>query len=204
MSVSARPLALVLVVVVLASSAHLVAPPTVLAADDPGTTFEMDFFPHLSPEVEFLDDYGHGRSGGRRHQGNDIMSPKGSEIVAIADGFVRWMGEWPRAGHHIVLRHADGWESHYYHLDNDTPGTDDGNGGAEAAFAPGLAEGDFVFGGQVIGYVGDSGNAEHTTPHTHFELHDEDGPVNPYPFLEAAYERRQVLIWLAELGNGVS
>jgi putative cell wall-binding protein len=84
----------------------------------------------------------------------------------------------------MALRHDDGWESWYIHLNNDTPGTDDGQGWG---FAPGIESGVHVAEGQLIGWVGDSGNAEWAGSHLHFELHDTTGtPVNPYPHLVAA------------------
>ena len=53
-----------------------------------------------------------------------------------------------------------------------------------------LEEGSFVKAGEIIGFVGDSGNAEHTGSHTHFELHVDGKKVDPYPFLEEAMERK--------------
>ena len=118
------------------------------------------------------------------------MSPKGSRVVAVADGIVERL-EWNHmSGWNIKIRHADGWTSHYLHLNNDTPGTDDGNGGPEGAFADGLEVGSFVHAGDFIAFVGDSGNAEGSGSHTHFELHVNGRKVNPYPYLEEAMARK--------------
>jgi murein DD-endopeptidase MepM/ murein hydrolase activator NlpD len=161
-----------------------------LAESLPPESAEPDFvlaaFPNQSDDVEFFDSWGARRPGGRRHQGIDIHSPKGTPVVAVADGFVIAM-KWHRdSGFYIKIAHADGWVSAYVHLNNDTPGTDDGNGGESAAFAPGVGIGSFVRAGDLIGYVGDSGNAEGTIPHTHFALERDGSKINPYPLLVEA------------------
>lgn len=129
------------------------------------------------------------RGGGtRRHLGQDIMAPKMTPMVACFDGIV-YLGRGGRKGHYTIsIRGDNGWIANYYHLNNDTPGTDDGMGGDQYAFAPGLESGQRVFAGQFIGYVGDSGNAESTAPHLHFELWDQitGGVINAYPSLMAA------------------
>jgi murein DD-endopeptidase MepM/ murein hydrolase activator NlpD len=155
------------------------------------TQFVIKAFPHETAIVRFSDTWGASRSGGRGHTGTDIMSPKGTWVVAVDDGIVERL-DWNRlSGWNIMIRHADGWTSHYLHLNNDTPGTDDGEGGEETAFLEGLDIGSFVRAGDVIGFVGDSGNAEHTGSHTHFELHVDGKKVDPYPFLEEAMDRKQ-------------
>lgn len=141
-------------------------------------------FPHApTSDLRFDNTWGAARSDGRGHKGTDIMSPKGLEVLAVADGTVAGLENGPRSGYYVRLVHDGGWESWYMHLANDTPGTDDGRGGPETAFAPSLEIGDRVRAGDVIGYVGDSGNAEWAGSHTHFELHIDGGAVNPYPFL---------------------
>jgi len=155
------------------------------------TQFVIKAFPHETAIVRFSDTWGANRSGGRSHTGTDIMSPKGTWVVAVDDGIVERL-DWNRlSGWNIMIRHADGWTSHYLHLNNDTPGTDDGDGGEETAFVEGLDVGSLVKAGDVVGFVGDSGNAEHTGSHTHFELHIDGKKVDPYPFLEEAMDRKE-------------
>ena len=152
--------------------------------------FEFTYFPHEGLNVEFENDWGRPRDGGTRtHKGNDIFSPKLTPVIAVADGFITFMGTTDRPGFQVRLRHASGWQTWYFHLNNDVPGTDNNRGGPEHAFAEGLEEGMFVEAGTVIGYVGDSGNAEHTEPHTHFELRRNGVAVNPYRYLRDAWRR---------------
>ena len=167
------------------------ADPT-FTADDPAFTADevvLTCFPHAPAEVRYDDTWGAARSGGRGHKGTDILSPKGVPVLAVADGTVVGLENGSSSGYYVRLAHVGGWETYYMHLDNDSPGTDDGAGGEATAFAPGLSVGDEVHAGEHIGYVGDSGNAEWTTSHTHFELHIGGGAVNPYPYV-ADVERR--------------
>lgn len=110
-------------------------------------------------------------------------------VVAVADGTVERLAWHWSAGYYIVLRHADDWTSTYMHLNNDRSEADRGRGGPEVAYGPRIEEGVAVRAGQQIGWVGDSGNAEWTAPHTHFELAHHGRVVNPYPYLVAAWER---------------
>lgn len=151
-------------------------------------------FPHAPAETVYHNTWGAARSGGRNHKGTDIMSPKGTEVRAVADGVVKTMKSGPRSGYYIRLVHEGGFETWYMHLNNDRPGTDDGQGGADTAYASGLEVGDPVRAGEVIGYVGDSGNAEWTGSHTHFELHIGGRAVNPYPYLVDADQRSTELL----------
>ena len=175
-------------------------PLTVLRDQSPAQATEdasLTCFPHeRSDGLRYDDTFGAGRSGGRRHKGTDIMSPKGLEVRAVADGVVETLGDGRTSGYYVRLVHGGGWESWYLHLDNDDPGTDNGRGGPATAYAEGLAEGSVVRAGDVIGYVGDSGNAEWAGSHTHFELHIDGIQVDPYPYLVEVEKREDALIAL--------
>jgi hypothetical protein len=150
--------------------------------DTPFEAYQL-LFP-VSGEHSYIDTFGAARSEGRTHKGADIFAPKGTPVVAAADGIVMRTTVGETAGRYIVVEHLDGWRSYYLHLDNDTPGTDDGLAGAPAL---GIEVGTRVAAGDVLDYVGDSGNAEETPSHLHFELHQPDGSaVNPTPHLRAA------------------
>ncbi|GAB4246103.1 MAG: hypothetical protein Kow00122_03110 [Thermoleophilia bacterium] len=213
---------LVLVLLVLWAGSALAAAGPLPEPDDPdlGTTAAAGFWtqegewpvvPILFPfenKITWEDTWGASRSGGARsHRGNDLPAPKGTPIVAVVDGTLDWMNmdEEPTSyngvpSYNILLRGDDGNIYFYIHLNNDTPGTDDGRGGVKYAYAPGLTNGSRVTQGQLIGYVGDSGNAEGTISHLHFEIHvggyGDEYAVNPYPSLVAAPS-------LAELGRSV-
>jgi peptidoglycan hydrolase-like protein with peptidoglycan-binding domain len=128
------------------------------------------------------------------HHAQDLMALKMTPVVAAAAGtitYVNWSQDPsdlnPERCCSLVIAHDDGWESWYIHLNNDTPGTDDGLGWG---IAPEIGLGTRVAAGDLIGWVGDSGNAENTGPHLHFELYDPDGVlVNPHDALLAAEGR---------------
>lgn len=190
-------LALTLGVMLLAipsASAHSDAPP-----------FEVSF-PQDGSVTVFHNDWGSRRSGGRSHLGIDLMAPKMTEVYSIADGVVLKVASSPRAGRYVIIGHESGWESYYIHLNNDTPGTDDGKAGWALTVAPGVFVGSEVVAGQLIAWVGDSGNAEGTAPHTHFELHHNGRPVNPYHTLVAAFETSQQRFsdWLFDPGGSAA
>jgi hypothetical protein len=131
--------------------------------------------------------FGEFRDGGRRlHAGNDIPMPRLTPVVAVAAGEVVKMENNPKNDRccFVKIRHDDGWYSVYIHLNNDTYGTDDGRSKGVRAD---LELGDRVRAGEVIGWVGDSSNAEDTVDHLHFELRNRsDRPVDPQPSLKAA------------------
>jgi hypothetical protein len=131
--------------------------------------------------------FGDARSG-HSHEGDDIMGKKMTPLYAAVDGIVHDL-EIPEAswGYAITLRDADGYTYHYLHINDDTPGTDDGQGGISNAYAPFTGRGSAVKKGQLIGYMGDSGNAENVGAHLHFEIRKPGGTaIDPYLSLVAA------------------
>jgi murein DD-endopeptidase MepM/ murein hydrolase activator NlpD len=118
------------------------------------------------------DSWGAPRDGGeRRHKGIDIFAPRGTQIVAVADGIISFIGDQPKGGHCIWLTTESGTSFYYAHLDR---------------WAPGLYEGMEVESGDLIGFVGNTGNAVTTPPHLHFGVNQNDEMVNPYPVLTRA------------------
>lgn len=126
-------------------------------------------------QASFTNDWGGVRSkeatgGTGQHQGNDIFAPRGTPVVAVENGTITKMGPSRIGGNRIWLNGT--W--YYAHLDK---------------FAKGLRVGSKVKAGQVIGYVGNTGDAQGTDPHLHFG-HSPDGSqganwANPYDLLTA-------------------
>lgn len=143
-------------------------PPTakapVPAADQPaGVIASGEWVCPMQGPRAFSNDWGQPRSGGRRHQGNDILSPRGTPIVAPVSGNVRHQNS-SLGGLSFYLSGDDGVTYYGTHM------------GSYAASGR-------VSAGTVVGYNGDSGNAR-GTPHLHFEIHPGGGgAVNPYPTL---------------------
>lgn len=114
----------------------------------------------------FGDTWGAPRSGGRSHQGVDMIAARGLPVVAVVDGLAQQKVN-NLGGNSVWLTGVDGNKYYYAHLD-----------GWEAQGA--------VTAGTVIGYVGDTGNAKFSVPHLHFQIHPGGGAaVNPYPTTRA-------------------
>jgi peptidoglycan LD-endopeptidase LytH len=146
------------------------------------------YFPQDPEVTRFSSSFGYVKPDGRVHKGNDLHAPKHSPVYAAADGVVTRLGVGVLAGYYAVIAHGGGWETFYVHLNNDRRRGDDRRG-HELAYAEGIERGVFVAAGQQIGFVGNSGNAEGTSPHTHFELHRDGRAIDPYPALVSAFRR---------------
>ncbi|MGK2929322.1 MAG: DUF4214 domain-containing protein [Acidimicrobiales bacterium] len=161
-------------------------------APDYQTAVRTIVFPVAGPNYTYGDTFGACRSGcSRGHEGTDIMTPKLTELLAARDATVTWSKDTATPdgsqGNYLMLTDSEGWEYWYIHINIDSPGTDDGANPEEWIFAPGIGRGSEVVAGQHIAYAGDSGNAEGSGSHLHFEIHKPDGSIiNPYQSLQAA------------------
>jgi murein DD-endopeptidase MepM/ murein hydrolase activator NlpD len=162
---------------------------------DPEQVFREIVFPVVGAS-SFTKGFGDCRDGCTRlHNGIDILTFgwKGVPVVASHDGRIiltRTGGEL--SGCAVVIKASDGWTSHYSHLNTDLAGTDVED---DLCFAPGIEVGASVSAGTIIGWVGDSGNAEESPPHVHFEIRNPDGiPVDAWVSLASAHRIEYRLI----------
>ena len=127
--------------------------------------------------ADLMDTYDDPRGSNRVHEALDIMAPAGTPVLATADGVVEKLFDSDNGGLTIYqFDPTETWCYYYAHLQR---------------YAPGLAEGDHVKRGEVIGYVGSTGNASADAPHLHFGIYRlgeqkrwwKGAPVNPYPLL---------------------
>jgi murein DD-endopeptidase MepM/ murein hydrolase activator NlpD len=139
----------------------------------------------------YSNDYGAPRQNTGAHEGNDIFASAGTPVVAVCAGTLHRVGTNVVPGNRMWVRCDKGGDEFFYaHL---------------AAFASDARSGAEVEAGQVVGFVGSTGDAEQTPPHLHFEVHPGGGdPVNPYPFLRAWETRRDVpaAAWVKRNGTG--
>lgn len=134
----------------------------------------------VAGDTEFIDSWGYPRMTGTAsahwHQGADLFADHGTPLIAAENGVVERVGVGSLGGNKLWVAGDSGNGYYYAHL---------------SAFAPGVHDGQRVRAGELVGFVGDTGNARGTSPHLHFEIHPGGiGPVNPYPLLRAAYGNR--------------
>ncbi len=148
-------------------------------------------FPVYGTRVRVADTFGADRPKPIRiHQGVDIFAPFGAPVVAVRDGRLSHVGTLPISGNRLWL-HTDNGDAFFYaHM---------------SAFSEAARNGARVKAGAVLGFVGNTGDAEPTPPHLHFEVHPggmKKDAVDPYPIVTAWQRRDDVPpgAWLQELG----
>ena len=164
-------------------------PPEPGILNRPGAVFRLpptDVSAPLSPAgyvfpvygaSSFIDSFGSARAGVGWHHGQDIFAPLGAPLLAVADGTVFSVGWNDLGGYRLWLRDRQGNQFYYAHL---------------SAFSPLAVDGNEVKAGDVVGFVGNTGDAQTTPYHLHFEIHPVgllplgyDGVVNAFPYLSA-------------------
>jgi Peptidase family M23 len=187
---TARGVLLLLLLLGLAGSAS--------AAGKPRGAVPTLVFP-VAGAASYIDDFGQARAGGS-HQGNDLMAAKKTPVVAVESGKVKFWTTSASAGCMLYLYGDSGTTYLYIHLNNDLTLKNDNRGTCVAgvSYAKGLKDGAKVTVGQMIGYVGDSGDANGIASHLHFEVHPGGGAaVSPYAYLQKA----QHLLFWAKVGT---
>jgi murein DD-endopeptidase MepM/ murein hydrolase activator NlpD len=128
-------------------------------------------------QSSYIDTFGAARSDVSYHHGDDIFGQLGQPLVACADGTVFSVGWNKVGGNRLWILDAQGNQFYYAHL---------------SAFTTAATNGAHVKAGQVVGFMGDTGDAEGTPYHLHFEVHPVsllylgyDGAVDPTPYLDA-------------------
>ena len=124
--------------------------------------------PSPLPEQHLTDTWGAARSQGRSHEGIDIFAARDTPIRATTQGIVSKVGENTLGGRVVVVVGPGGAGHYYAHLED---------------YAD-ISPNDWVNAGDIIGYVGDSGNAKGTPPHVHYGIYISGSAVNPYPLLQ--------------------
>ena len=120
-------------------------------------------------------DFGAFRADTHVHQGNDLFADFGTPVVAVADGTLANVGTLPISGNRLWVYADSGDQFFYAHL---------------SAFAPAAVNDRHVEKGTILGYIGNTGDAEPTPPHLHFEIHPNGGDaVDPRSFLLAWQKR---------------
>jgi murein DD-endopeptidase MepM/ murein hydrolase activator NlpD len=129
-------------------------------------------------KASVADDFGAARADTGSHEGNDVFASFGAPVLAVADGVVERVGTLPISGNRLWVRTAAGDAFFYAHL---------------SAFSPDAVNGRKVKAGTVLGFTGNTGDAEPTPPHVHFEIHPGGkDAIDPHAILLAWQENRDV------------
>jgi peptidoglycan LD-endopeptidase LytH len=118
---------------------------------------------------KLTDSWGDPRSGGRSHEGIDIMAKRGTPVVSATHGYISAVQFRENGGNTVSVEGPGGYRHYYAHLDSYGR----------------YRQGDWVEVGDTLGFVGNTGNASATAPHLHYGIYTPQGAINPYPLLTA-------------------
>lgn len=144
---------------------------TISNKEKPSVIAKQLVFPVTGNKSNVGSVWGDERDGGRRkHEGIDIFANKGTPVVAISDGYIEFVGNDNIGGKTVTLQPDDyEWEAYYAHLDQQY-----------------VINGQYVKKGQLLGTVGNTGNAKTTPPHLHFGIYMPGGAVDPLPYVKTS------------------
>ncbi len=135
--------------------------------------------------TDLTKNFGDPRDGGARsHEGLDILAPRGSFISSPTDAVVVKVGTGDSAGKYVTTANPGGETFTYMHMD---------------AIADGIKAGKVLDPGDLIGYVGDTGNAKGGVPHLHFEIRKDRKAMDPYPRLTEEFTTKERVATLMEI-----
>jgi murein DD-endopeptidase MepM/ murein hydrolase activator NlpD len=149
----------------------------------PRTTWELSRMPRPTSlpvpvqaveAARIADTFGAPRGRDRTHQGVDIFAPRGTPVRSTTRGVVASVREGGLGGRQVWVLGPAGERHYYAHLDD---------------WAPHLADRRIVQAGEVLGFVGDSGNAKGTPPHLHYAIYGPQGAYDPLPLLRTSAGR---------------
>jgi murein DD-endopeptidase MepM/ murein hydrolase activator NlpD len=144
---------------------------TFAATEKPASAVAKELIFPITGKSNIGSYWGDTRDGGaRKHEGIDIFASKGTPVVAVTDGYVLEVTEDGIGGKSVTIQSDDySWRSYYAHLDEQK-----------------VVRGQVVKKGQLIGTVGNTGNAKTTPAHLHFGIYDGYGAIDPLPYVKTS------------------
>lgn len=137
--------------------------------------------------ASLVDSWGDARSNGRSHEGIDILAPRGTPIISPTKAVVSQIGYGANGGNYVYTINPGGERFYYAHLDS---------------YAEGLVKGKVLEAGDVIGHVGNTGNASGGPTHLHFGIY-KNGASNPYPRITVNWTSEELTAIKANM-SGIS
>ena len=122
------------------------------------------------------DTWGDARSGGRTHEGIDIFAVRGAIIATPTEAVVTKITNQGLGGVQVWTANPGNESFYYAHL---------------SSVFPKLEVGDILDSGDIIGFVGNTGNASGASPHLHLGIYTDTGPINPYERIDSEFSKKQ-------------